>query len=210
MKITKEEVLKFEKLYRAALINSITGFKSASLIGTVSKQGNTNLAIFNSVIHIGANPPALGFLMRPVSVERHTYENIKEIGFFTINHINKGIYKQAHQTSARYEKSISEFGECKLTPEFSDEIPSPYVKEANIKIGLKFIEENEIKYNGTIFIVGEIVEIILPANIIEKDGFVNIEKAGTVAISGLDSYHETKRISRLSYAKPGVKPEEIQ
>ena len=208
MKITKEDVLKFEKLYRAALINSITGFKSASLIGTISKQGNTNLAIFNSVIHVGANPPAFGFLMRPVSVERHTYENIKETGFFTINHINRNIYKQAHQTSARYEKNISEFDECKLSPEFSDGLSAPYVKEASIKIGLKYIEEHEIKYNGTIFIVGEIVEIILPADIIEKDGFVNIEKAGTVSISGLDSYHETKRITRLSYAKPGVEPGE--
>ncbi|MBT8383615.1 MAG: flavin oxidoreductase [Ignavibacteriaceae bacterium] len=210
MKITKEDVLKFEKLYRAAFINSITGFKSASLIGTVSNNGNTNLAIFNSVIHVGANPPALGFLMRPVSVERHTYENIIETGFFTINHINKDIYRQAHQTSARYEKNISEFDECMLTPEFSDGITAPYVKEANIKIGLKFIEEQEIKYNGTIFIVGEVLEIVLPEDIIGKDGFINIEKAGTVSISGLDSYHETKRISRLSYAKPGIEPEEIK
>jgi flavin reductase (DIM6/NTAB) family NADH-FMN oxidoreductase RutF len=210
MKITKEDVLKFEKLYRATFINSISGFKSASLIGTVSNNGNTNLAIFNSVIHVGANPPALGFLMRPVSVERHTYINIKETGFFTINHINKDIYRQAHQTSARYEKDISEFKECKLTPEFSDGIPAPYVKEAKTKIGLKFIEEHEIKYNGTIFIVGEVAEIILPEHIIEEDGFLNIEKAGTVTISGLDGYHETKRIARLSYAKPSVEPEEIK
>jgi flavin reductase (DIM6/NTAB) family NADH-FMN oxidoreductase RutF len=209
MKVTKENILKFEKLYRAAFINSITGFKSASLIGTVSNKGNTNLAIFNSVIHVGANPPVLGFLMRPVSVERHTYENIKETGFFTINHINKDIYKQAHQTSARYKKDISEFDECKLTPEFFDGIPAPYVKEANIKIGLKFIEEHQIKYNGTIFIVGEVAEIILPEDIIREDGFVNIEKAGTVAISGLDSYHETKKIARLSYAKTGIEPKAI-
>jgi flavin reductase (DIM6/NTAB) family NADH-FMN oxidoreductase RutF len=203
MKITKEDVLKFEKLYRAAFINSITGFKSASLLGTISSKGNANLAIFNSVIHVGANPPALGFLMRPVSVERHTYENIKETGSFTINHINKEIYKQAHQTSARYEKDISEFDACRLTPEFTEKIKAPYVKESKIKIGLKFVEEHEIKFNGTIFIVGEIIEIILPDHVTSKDGFVDIEKAGTIAISGLGAYHETKKIARLSYAKPG-------
>ena len=54
-----------------------------------------------------------------------------------------------------------------------------------------------------IFTVGEILEVILPDDIVGKDGFVNIEKAETVAISGLDSYHDTKRIARLSYAKPG-------
>ena len=44
---------------------------------------------------------------------------------------------------------------------------------------------------------------------VSKDGYVDIERAGTIAISGLDSYHETKRIARLSYAKPGVEPKEI-
>jgi flavin reductase (DIM6/NTAB) family NADH-FMN oxidoreductase RutF len=206
MKITKEDVLKLEKLYRAAFINSITGFKSASLIGTVSKKRSTNLAIFNSVIHVGANPPALGFLMRPISAERHTYNNIKETDNFTINHINKEIFKQAHQTSARYYENVSEFDECGLTPEYTDNLPAPYVKESKIKIGVKFIEEQEIKYNRTIFIIGEIVEIILPDDLVAVDGYLDIESAGTVAISGLDSYHETKRIARLSYAKPGKEP----
>ena len=209
MKITKEEILKFEKLYRADFVNSLSGFKSANLIGTISVEGKTNLAIFNSVIHVGANPPLMGFLMRPVSVERHTYNNIKETGYFTINHINKEIFKQAHQTSASYEKDISEFDACGLTPEYTETIKAPYVKESKIKIGLKFVEENEVKFNGTIFIVGEIQEIILPDEVVLTDGFIDIEKAGTITISGLDSYHETKRIARLSYAKPGVEPKEI-
>jgi flavin reductase (DIM6/NTAB) family NADH-FMN oxidoreductase RutF len=209
MKLLKEKILKFEKLYRAAFVNSISGFKSASLIGTISSEGKTNLAIFSSVIHVGANPPLMGFLMRPVSVERHTYNNIKETGYFTINHINKEIFKQAHQTSASYEKDISEFGACGLTPECTETNKAPYVKESKIKIGLKFVEENEVKFNGTIFIIGEIQEIVLPDDAILSDGYLDIEKAGTIAISGLDNYHETKRIARLSYAKPGIEPKEI-
>ena len=209
MKIVNENILAFEKHYRTNLVNSLTGFKSANLIGTISAEGKTNLAIFNSVIHVGANPPLMGLLMRPVSVERHTYNNIKEINFFTINHINQEIFKQAHQTSARYDKDVSEFDECGLTPEYSEIIKAPYVKESKIKIGLKFVEEQKIKFNGTIFIVGEIVEIILPNDVVAKDGYVDIEKAGTIAISGLDSYHWTKRIARLYYVKPGVEPKEI-
>ncbi len=202
MTIKKKNILEFEKLYRANFVNSISGFKSASLIGTISLKKKNNLAIFSSVIHVGANPPTLGFLMRPVSVDRHTYKNIKEVGLYTINHINKEIFKKAHQTSARYDEDVSEFDECGLTPEYSEKLKAPYVKESKIKIGLKFVDEQEIKYNGTIFIVGEIVEIILPDDIIAKDGYIDIEKAGTIAISGLDAYHETKRITRLSYAKP--------
>lgn len=206
MKIIKEEILNLEKFYRTSFVNSLSGFKSANLIGSISIEGKTNLAIFGSVIHVGANPPLMGLLMRPVSVERHTYNNIKETGYYTINHINKEISKQAHQTSARYDKDVSEFDVCGLTPEYTETIKAPYVKESQIKIGLKFLEKQEIKSNGTIFIVGEIQEVILPDDVILNDGYVDIEKADTIAISGLDSYHETKRISRLEYAKPGIEP----
>ena len=209
MILSKQNILDLEKPFRTNLINSLSGFKSANLIGTISTEGKTNLAIFSSVIHVGANPPLIGFLMRPVSVERHTYTNIKETNHFTINLINKEIYKQAHQTSARYEKDVSEFDECELTPEYTETIMAPYVKESKIKIGLRFVEEQEIKSNGTIFMVGEIQEIILPDEFVLADGFVDIEKAKTIVISGLDSYHQTMRILRLSYSKPGIEPTEI-
>ena len=209
MLISKENINKLDKLYRTNFVNSLSGFKSANLIGTISKEGKTNLAIFSSVIHVGANPPLMGLLMRPVSVERHTYTNIKETGYFTINHINEEIYKKAHQTSARYDKNVSEFDACGLTPEYTEAIKAPYVKESKIKIGCRFVEEQEIISNGTIFIVGEIVEIVLPDDVVDNDGYVDIEKAGTIAISGLDGYHETKKITRLSYAKPGVEPKVI-
>jgi len=209
MKITNEDILKFEKFYRVNFVNSLAGFKSANLIGTISKDEKTNLAIFSSIIHVGANPPAIGFLMRPISVERHTYVNIKETKYFTINHINSDILKKAHQTSARYPKDVSEFDACGFTPEYSDSIKAPYVKESLIKIGCRYVEEHEIKFNGTIFIVGEIFEVILPDSIIGEDGFVDIEKVNTITISGLDTYHETKRIARLSYAKPDIEPKEL-
>ncbi|MCS7053720.1 MAG: flavin reductase, partial [Ignavibacterium sp.] len=86
MIITKEKILDFERRYRINFVNSLSGFKSANLIGTISKSGITNLAIFSSVIHVGANPPLIGILFRPLSVPRHTYNNIKETGCFTINH----------------------------------------------------------------------------------------------------------------------------
>jgi flavin reductase (DIM6/NTAB) family NADH-FMN oxidoreductase RutF len=209
MMISIENILEFEKLYRTNFVNSLPGFKSANLIGTISAEGKSNLAIFSSVIQVGANPPLMGLLMRPVSVERHTYTNIKETGYFTINHINKEIFKQAHQTSARYDKDVSEFDGCGLTPEYSEKIKAPYVKESKIKIGLKFVEEHKIKTNGTIFIVGEILEIILPDEMVSENGYVNLERAGTITISGLDSYHETKKITRLSYAKPGIELKEL-
>ena len=202
-------VSQLEKRERAALINSITGFKSLNLIGTCNQKGNTNLAIFNSVIHLGANPALMGFIIRPDSVERHTLSNIEETGVFTINHVNAKNYQQAHQTSARYPTDISEFDACLFTAEYKNNFVAPFVDGCSISIGLSFQQRIDIELNGTILVIGKIEQLYFPADAWCEDGYVDIEKAGTIACSGLDSYHQTNRISRLSYAKVDKTPAEV-
>jgi flavin reductase (DIM6/NTAB) family NADH-FMN oxidoreductase RutF len=194
---------------RAAFMNSLSGFKSASLIGTINNQNNTNLAIFSSVFHIGSNPALVGFINRPDSVDRHTLENILQTNCFTISHINADIFKQAHQTAARYPKDISEFEATGLKAEFINSFKAPFVKESKLKYGLEFVEKHDLKINGTILVIGKVVEVIIPEECLLEDGAIDIEKAGTIAISGLDSYHTTNKIARLSYAKPDKSPTEI-
>lgn len=206
---SSNDILQMETRKRAAFMNSLSGFKSASLIGTIDKQGNTNLAIFSSVIHIGSNPALVGFINRPDSARRHTLENILETNCFTINHIHQDIYKKAHQTSARYAKDVSEFKATGLATEFSSHLQAPYVKESRIKYGLELVERHDLKINGTVLVIGKVIEIIIPENCLQPHGAVNIEMAETVAISGLDSYHSTNRLSRLTYAKPETAPCEI-
>jgi flavin reductase (DIM6/NTAB) family NADH-FMN oxidoreductase RutF len=206
---TRDSLLQMETRTRAAFMNSLSGFKSASLIGTIDSNGNTNLAIFSSVIHIGSNPALIGFINRPDSTSRHTLENILETHYFTINHINENIYRQAHQTSARYPKTLSEFEATGLTEEFGTLFKAPYVKESTIKYGLSFAEKHDLNINGTILIIGKVEEIFIPEDCLLDNGSIDIEKAETIAISGLDSYHKTQKIARLSYAKPDKKVEEI-
>jgi len=197
-----DQIMEMEQRQRAHLVNSVGGFKSVCLIGTTDVLGNNNLAIFNSIVHIGANPPLISFIMRPDSVERHTLSNILSIGYYTINHLNEEIYKKAHQTSARYPKEVSEFEATGLTPEFKNNFSAPFVLESNIQLGIEFKERINLTINNTIMIIGEIKEMYFPTNCLQDDGFLDIEKAGTIACSGLDSYHFTNRLERLPYAKP--------
>jgi flavin reductase (DIM6/NTAB) family NADH-FMN oxidoreductase RutF len=187
---------------RAHLINSCTGYKSANLLGTKSKNGETNLAIFNSVIHIGSNPPMLGFILRPLTVKRDTYNNFKETSFFTVNQINKEMIKDAHHTAANYDEYISEFSKTNLTESYLDDFHAPYVSQSSIKLGCRYINEYEIKENGCLLIIGAIEHIYLSDDILEEDGWVNLEKAGTVSIIGLDGYALPKILNRFNYAKP--------
>lgn len=198
---TERDILKMEKVPRLKMINAISGFKSASLVGTCNKNGHENLAIFNSVMHVGSNPPLLGLLVRPLTVPRHTYRNIRETGWFTVNHIRQEFYKRAHKTSGKYRKDISEFMACGFKSEYSTLCPAPYVEEAVIRVGLTLKEETKIEANDTILLIGAIKELTLPAGSIEDDGFINIEAAGTLAISGLDSYHTTGRLSREDFVR---------
>jgi flavin reductase (DIM6/NTAB) family NADH-FMN oxidoreductase RutF len=208
-RFSSDEILQMETRYRAAFINSIIGFKSACLLGTTDKNGQTNLAIFSSVFHLGSNPALIGFINRPDSVDRHTLDNIMETGCYTINHIDKYIFKQAHQTAARYPKETSEFEATGLTPEYIEPIKAPFVKESPIKIGLEFAERHELAINGTILVIGKIIYVSLPENCLQEDGTVQIEQAGSVTISGLDTYHTTQKLARLSYAKTDKLPTEI-
>jgi len=190
-----------DKRFRTMLINSLSGFKSVNLVGTTNEEGIHNLSVISSVVHLGANPALMGFVMRPITVTRDTYLNIMENGVYTLNHLNGDIYQQAHQASARYASYTSEFDAVGLTPAFKDAFKAPYVKESTIQIGLIFKEKIDIQLNGTVFIIGEIQEIYVPEDCIHADGYIDIQKAGTIACSGLDAYHTGNKLKRLSYAK---------
>lgn len=197
----QHDILTAEKQYRTNLINGLTGFKSALLIGTINSNQQTNLAIFSNVFHIGANPPLLGLIHRPVSVEKHTYENIKENGKFSINHVPLEMYPKAHQTSARYQRNESEFDYCGFTPWFSENHLAPYVAESPIKIGLSLEEEIPIQANGTLLLIGRVEEIWLNENLVDSEGFWDLELANTAAVHGLETYYKTVKLERLPYAK---------
>jgi flavin reductase (DIM6/NTAB) family NADH-FMN oxidoreductase RutF len=196
------DIENLEKQQRVHFINSLGGFKSVALVGTSDVNRNSNLGIFSSFFHIGANPPLLGMIFRPSPPERDTMRNIMDTSFYTVNHVNETIYKQAHQTSARYDAAISEFDATGLLTEYKNDFFAPFVSESAIQLGIEFREKVDILINNTIMIIGEIVQVYIPEDCLFKDGFIDIEKANTITCSGLDSYHKTLQLDRLSYAKP--------
>ena len=204
LQLTTSDLSNLAKEKKTNLINCLSGLRAANLIGTINTNSQTNLALFNSVNHIGANPPLMGFIQRPVSVERHTYQNIKESGCFTINHVNEKIYKQAHQTSARFKSMESEFEQTGLTEFYSNIIKAPYVTESLVKIGLTFEEELLIKSNNTILIIGSVVEILINENFLTADYLLDLSKTNSVTVQGLETYYKNEKLATLPYAKPNL------
>jgi flavin reductase (DIM6/NTAB) family NADH-FMN oxidoreductase RutF len=208
MHLTHTDILQQERRYRGHLINSLGGFKSALLIGTKSDQGHENLAIFSSFFHIGADPALCGIVVRPTTPGLNTLHHILSTSHYTLNHIAPSFYQQAHQCSAKYEDGISEFNEVGLTPLYLPGIHAPFVAESRIRFACELVQKIDIELNGTTILIGQIIHIEVPDEVLGNDGFIDIEKASSVTCSGLDSYHVTKKIGRLSYAKTDQPPME--
>ena len=200
MHFSKQDILNTSKINRLNLINSITGIKPANLIGTISKDGHTNLAIFSSVIHLGSSPALIGFITRPnKKVRRDTLNNILETNYYTINHVHQNFIEQSHKTSGKYKKDISEFDMCNLTEHYLSDFPVPFLKESKIKMGLKLQSIIDIPDNQTKLITGSIENIYIEDIALEKNGDINLQVVNDVGIGGLNNYYKLEKIAHHPY-----------
>ena len=195
------ELQTWDRFTRANFINSLSGFKSLSLIGTVNGKGVSNLAVFSNIVHLGADPALIGFINRPLSAAPHTLQNIQETGIYTVNLVTESMYKQAHQTSAKYPDGVSEFEMTGLTAEFKKGCIAPFVAESPVQYVLKFVQVMPIELNNTFLVIGSLQEAFVPVGIQEEDGFLDLAKAGILTSLGTSGYYKTEKINNLPYAK---------
>ena len=199
---SQKDIDTLSKIYRLNLINSATGYKSAQLVGSVSSEGNENLAVFSSIVHLGSNPALIGMILRPTTVPRHTYANMKTTGVFTLNAIHESQIEDAHHTSASYPESISEFDKTQLKVERKKNFLAPFVKDSPIQMACKYLNEYHIKENDTLLIVGSIEDLYVKDSILLEDGWIQLDLGGIVTINGLDGYAIPKLQERFPYARP--------
>jgi len=202
--ISRDAIDQMEKIERLNLINSCTGYKSANLLATKSVDGKSNVAIFSSITHLGSSPALIGFIMRPTTVPRDTYKNIKETGYFTVNHITVDMIADAHHTSANYDLGISEFDKTNLEEEYKNGIEIPFVKGSPVQLYCKYVNEYHIKENDTIHLIASIENLFFEEELAHKDGWLQIDRGNVVAINGLDGYCLPKLVDRFQYARKEI------
>ena len=199
---SQKDIDELPKIHRLNIINSATGYKSAQLVGTISAEGNENLAVFSSLVHLGSNPALIGMILRPTSVPRHSHANMKSTGVFTLNAIHENQIEDAHHTSASYPESISEFDKTHLEVEKKGTFLAPFVKDSPIQMACKYISEYKIKENDTLLIVGSIEDLYIKESMLLEDKWVQLDLGGVVSINGLDGYAVPKLKERFPYARP--------
>lgn len=202
--LNSEALAQLPSRQRATLINNLCGLRSANLIATRG-TATTNLAIFNSVIHLGSDPALIGIVFRPLTVERHTYDNIKEFKAFTVNAVSQSIVAKAHQTSAKYPETVSEFEAVGLTPLYREETHLPFVAESPIQLLCSYNQEHALE-NGCVLLTAHIETVHIQQSALDTDMFVNHSKANTMAVGGLDAYYHVTLEGRYAYAKADEPP----
>lgn len=200
--LSSTSIQEMDRFYRGNLINSITGFKSASLLATQSTEGVDNVAVFSSVTHLGSNPAMFSFIQRPLGYGAgHTYENLKTTGQITLNHINSDLIKKAHQSSAKYDSKQSEFDILEIEKQERDGFIAPFVKNANIQVAATYVNDYFIEENNCRLVICKITDVFLNEAHLLEDGWVNLQEAGSAIINGLDAYGTGVINERWSYAE---------
>lgn len=203
MLLTTDDILGMEQRYRTTFVNSLSGFHPVVLVGSRSAAGKSHLATFNSLVHIGANPPLFGLISRPDTVKKHTLENIRSTGVYSINFLSTEHIAAIHRAAARFDEDADKFRKTGLTECTLPGSNLPYVGEAAIKIGMRCENIIPIPANGTWLIVGSIEAVEIRSEIIASDGFVRLHEEKIAACAGLDAYFSTTLLNRFAYPKAG-------
>jgi flavin reductase (DIM6/NTAB) family NADH-FMN oxidoreductase RutF len=201
---TQKDFATWERFYRANLLNSLSGFKATHLVATLNTAGLPNLSLFHNVVHLGADPALIGMVSRPRAASPHTIANIEATQQWSLNSVHPEILEQAHQCSAKYPDDINEFEAAVLTAEWKDDCAVPLVKESALQYVLSLVEIIPITHNQTYFIIGKIERVWIREDLLSKDGFLTLEKAGIITSTGLDAYYTAAPLARYKYAKPEV------
>lgn len=207
MQLTRKDLEESERKWRLNLVNSISGIKPANLIGTRSLKGEENVAIFSSVVHLGSNPAQLGFIARPQTERVHdTFRNIRETGFYTINHVTDTFTEKAHYTSAKLPREESEFDRMKIEKELIDEFPAPFVKNSPVKMGMKLFKSIPLP-NSCTFIIGSVELLSFPDEAINDLGQLDLAVNKSVGISGLNTYYSLDKLGAFPYVRANEIPD---
>ena len=130
-----------------------------AFVSTISSEGVANLAPFSFFNAICADPPAISFAVGNRVPEKDTLANIRATPEFVVNIVNEAIAEQMNVCSGDYPHGVSEFEVSGLTPEPSEIVKPPCVRESPVNLECKLIQILEVSARpaGGSLVIGKIV-----------------------------------------------------
>jgi flavin reductase (DIM6/NTAB) family NADH-FMN oxidoreductase RutF len=141
------------------------------VIGTYCADGKANImtAAWGGIA--SSKPPCISISLREATL---TYHNIKQTGAFTVNIPSEKYVKEADFAGVASGKEYDKFKMTGLTPEKSQLVNAPFVKEFPYALECNLIKQVDLNLH-TMFI-GEIVGMIADKEVLTENQLPDIEK----------------------------------
>tara|TARA_Y100000591_G_C21672676_1_gene613777 strand:+ start:78 stop:932 length:855 start_codon:yes stop_codon:yes gene_type:complete len=169
-----------------------------ALVGSIDKNGNSNLAPYSFFNAFGANPPIVGFspaLSGRTGLPKDTLLNIRDTKEFTISIINSHMVEQISLSSCEFDKGIDEFVKTGLKKYKSKMIKPFGVSDSYFIMECKLYDIIELggkKASGNL-ILGEVINFHVSEEVIEDDNQINPYKFDAIARNGGGWYTDSKK-----------------
>jgi flavin reductase (DIM6/NTAB) family NADH-FMN oxidoreductase RutF len=163
-------------------------------VSTISREGVHNLAPFSFFTGVSSKPPTILFVTgrHDDGRKKDTLVNVEATGQFVVNVVPETLAEAMNITATEYPHGISEFGKADLTPQPSERVAPPRLKESPIHFEC---ERHEILHvgvddvGGGAIVVGRIVLIHVDESIL-RNGKVDYEL-----------YHPVGRLGGMEYSR---------
>jgi flavin reductase (DIM6/NTAB) family NADH-FMN oxidoreductase RutF len=163
-------------------------------VSTISREGVHNLAPFSFFTGVSSKPPTILFVAgrHDDGRKKDTLVNVEATGQFVVNVVPEALAEAMNITATEYPYGISEFGKAGLTPQPSERVAPPRLKESPIHFEC---ERHEILHvgvdavGGGAIVVGRIVLIHVDESVL-RNGKVDYEL-----------YHPIGRLGGMEYSR---------
>lgn len=125
---------------------------------------------------VNSNPPMTYISVRK---ERYSHDIIKDTGEFVINLCTEELVFATDYCGVRSGRDTDKFKEMKLTPEKSEMLRCPMIKESPVNIECRVREVAELGSHD--MFIADILKVHVDEQYIDKSGRIRLDKASLVA-----------------------------
>ena len=176
-----------------------------ALVSTQDPLGKTNVAPFSFFSGVCSNPPSLviSVASKPDGSKKDTLRNIEETKEFVVNSSQVPWAKQINECSAPLPHEESEFDRTGLTPQASQFVQPPRVKESLFQMECKLLNLVPVgdgSAGSSTLVIGEILAFHVSPEVY-KEGKIELPNYQPLSrLGGLD-YGEIGRVFSLPRPK---------
>lgn len=193
-----------------AYLQSAVSPRPIAFVSSIDKAGNVNLSPFSFFNMFSMNPPILVFSpSRRVrdNSEKHTLENVREVDEVVINIVNYNMVQQTSLASCDFPKGTNEFTKSGLTPEASQFVKPPRVKESPVSFECKVKQVISLGDGGGAgnLVLCEVLLMHIRESVVDENGIIDPYKIDAVARMGQNYYCRAQGENIFAVPKPNEK-----